>query len=428
MIEVVPDEDTYAGNEERIDHPQEENAAHEGNEEEGDAPGDPSESCDDDDADDDYEDAQSMVTDAATLDTLAEKRATEVMQNAPRRKRQAASSSPSTAPGASSSSVTLGVLERFLPSRKVSGAQERTTERTEIDDIGTDEEFDVDDSFTSSNSSFEEPQRPQKSKQSFRVKVPESFAYVVERRGKRKNQRVLSSGRYTLMPIMDRVVRVHSLRVEPMVIPAARVFTKDPIPIHTGGLLFVQITDALKAFGNPYRSLLMLAQACISNVIGRHLLRTAAASRAQLGKTLVGEINETAHEWGLKVSRVELTQLVPPRETQAMLLIEAESRLQVANARSNRQLDNIYETHNITETNSEILELETLLQRERNGNNNGNKNNEHKKDSDCYDDAISLASATTWNDPFLDDDQEVLGKSWFSGATANTRRTLTRVA
>lgn len=112
-----------------------------------------------------------------------------------------------------------------------------------------------------------------------------------------------------------------------------------------------------------------------------------------------------------------------------MLQLEAESRLQVEHARSNAQLADIYETQNINETNSEILELETLQKRETNGNRNGNNNNnenEYENESDCYDDIISLA--TTCYDPFLDEYQEVQGKSWFSGATANTRRTLTRVS
>ncbi len=275
--------------------------------------------------------------DADTLDSLSSRRAREVMRGAD-----------------AEPAVTLNILERFLPARSVpelKKVRERAEEEgfLELPEMGE-------------NESLAEDALVREAKTSaFRVQVPQNFAYIVERW--RKYRRRLDAGWHVLIPFIDRVSFVHSLKEEPMTIPPHQSFTRDSVPVHTAGMLFVKVTDPVAAsyeVENPYRSLLLLAQACVTQAVGKRLLRDAIAERPELGKSIVDSINVQARTWGLWVSRVELTELEPPPETRAMLQYEGEVHMQSglqqnglqtegdreADEEAHEELAAIYKAHN----------------------------------------------------------------------------------
>lgn len=437
--------------------------------------------------------AKSMMSDAETLDNLSARRAQEVMKKAKGKH----DGEPT---------VTLGILERFLPGRKVPGAQtaaERAEEEgfLELPEMGENESM-------AHDALVRDAAKARSS--IFRVEVPQNFSYIVERRA--KYNRRIDAGWHTLMPFIDKVSRVHSMRNEPMTIPQHQSFTRDSVPVHTAGVLFVQITDpvaASYAVDNPYRSLLLLAQACVSNMVGKFTLRQAVVNRPDIGRKLTEEINDTARSWGLWVCRVEITQLEPPPETRALLQLEAEARLQEehhvhhihhiygrgssggndGDDGRDSEMANIYSNHNIHDgtdsmgtetierelqsagiprgTKASSVDMEGSGRHSNRSNGNGNRgetmdtmdtmntmntmdtvntmntmdnsnsniNSAHlhsdRANENDMDDvqsshaAASVLSAATSYDPFLDDslsDQAALGASWFTGATANTRK------
>lgn len=378
--------------------------------------------------------------DADTLDSLSSRRAREVMRGTD-----------------ASPTVTLSILERFLPGRSVpelKKAKERAEEEgfLELPEMGENESLAQDALVREAKTS------------AFRVQVPQNFSYIVERWS--KYNRRLDAGWHVLLPFIDRVSFVHSLKEEPMTIPSHQSFTRDSVPVHTAGMLFVKVTDPLAAsyeVENPYRSLLLLAQACVTQSVGKRLLRDAMNERPELGKSIVDEINDQARTWGLWVSRVELTELEPPPETRAMLQYEGEAHMQTgleqettlrndyikeADEETRDELTAIYKTHNaasrIDENISQGSELRNL-QADEDASQGGDSKAERESrgggasigsgwQGSRVDEAQSQGSAVraptirseseTTYDPFLDDavsEHAVLGASWFTGATAARR-------
>nr|QKY15298.1 regulator of protease activity hflc, stomatin/prohibitin superfamily (hflC) [Polytomella parva] len=159
--------------------------------------------------------------------------------------------------------------------------------------------------------------------------VPEKTAYVVERFG--KYERTLGSGLHFLIPIIDRVSYVHSLKELAIPISQQTAITKDNVTITIDGVLYLKVVDAVRAsYGvdNALYAVGQLAQTTMRSELGKITLDKTFEEREALNANIVQSINEAAEAWGLTCMRYEIKDILPPRGiVQAMeLQAEAERR------------------------------------------------------------------------------------------------------
>ncbi|MDL2285044.1 paraslipin, partial [Oxalobacter sp. OttesenSCG-928-P03] len=172
--------------------------------------------------------------------------------------------------------------------------------------------------------------------------VPQQNAWVVERFG--KYHATLSPGLNIVVPFIDRVAYKHSLKEIPMDVPPQICITKDNTQLQVDGVLYFQVTDAkLASYGssNYIAAITQLAQTTLRSVIGRMELDKTFEERDQINTTVVGVVDESAQNWGVKVLRYEIKDLTPPTEIlramQAQITAEREKRAVIATSEGKKQ-------------------------------------------------------------------------------------------
>ncbi len=172
--------------------------------------------------------------------------------------------------------------------------------------------------------------------------VPQQDAWVVERLG--KYYTTLAPGLNTIAPLIDRVAYKHSLKEIPMDVPSQVCITKDNTQLHVDGILYFQITDAMRAsYGssNYVAAITQLAQTTLRSVIGRMELDKTFEERDYINTCVVSAIDESAQNWGVKVLRYEIKDLTPPAEIlqamQAQITAEREKRALIAASEGRKQ-------------------------------------------------------------------------------------------
>ena len=172
--------------------------------------------------------------------------------------------------------------------------------------------------------------------------VPQQDAWVVERLG--KYYTTLAPGLNTIAPLIDRVAYRHSLKEIPMDVPSQVCITKDNTQLHVDGILYFQITDAMRAsYGssNYVAAITQLAQTTLRSVIGRMELDKTFEERDYINTCVVSAIDESAQNWGVKVLRYEIKDLTPPAEIlqamQAQITAEREKRALIAASEGRKQ-------------------------------------------------------------------------------------------
>ena len=172
--------------------------------------------------------------------------------------------------------------------------------------------------------------------------VPQQHAWVVERLG--KFQGTLIPGLNFLIPFVDRVAYKHSLKEIPLDVPSQVCITRDNTQLQVDGILYFQVTDAMRAsYGssNYLVAISQLAQTSLRSVIGKLELDKTFEERDIINAQIVAAIDEAALNWGVKVLRYEIKDLTPPAEIlramQAQITAEREKRAVIATSEGKRQ-------------------------------------------------------------------------------------------
>ncbi len=172
--------------------------------------------------------------------------------------------------------------------------------------------------------------------------VPQQHAWVVERLGKYHG--TLAPGLNIVVPFIGRVAYKHSLKEIPLDVPSQICITKDNTQLQVDGILYFQITDAMRAsYGssNYIAAITQLAQTTLRSVIGRLELDKTFEERDYINTCVVSAIDESAQNWGVKVLRYEIKDLTPPaailQAMQAQITAEREKRALIAASEGRKQ-------------------------------------------------------------------------------------------
>ena len=147
--------------------------------------------------------------------------------------------------------------------------------------------------------------------------VQQSRAFVVERLG--AFQCVWGVGIHLKIPFIERIARKVSLKEQIADFPPQPVITKDNVTIQVDTVFFFQITDPkLYAYGveQPMAAIENLTATTLRNLIGDLELDQSLTSRDIINAKMRSILDEATDPWGIKVNRVELKNIMPPREIQ----------------------------------------------------------------------------------------------------------------
>ena len=144
--------------------------------------------------------------------------------------------------------------------------------------------------------------------------VPTQSAFIVERLG--RYDKTLQPGFHLLVPFVETVAFVQSLKEEAVDVPPQECFTRDNVQVEVDGVLYMQVTDAVNAsYGvTDYQyAAIQLAQTTTRAVIGLLELDRTFEERDEINSRVVKVLQEVEHQWGLKVKRFEVKNIVPPQ-------------------------------------------------------------------------------------------------------------------
>ena len=172
--------------------------------------------------------------------------------------------------------------------------------------------------------------------------VPQQSAWVVERLGRFHG--TLEPGLNLIIPFLDRVAYIHSLKEVPLDVPEQICITKDNTQLTVDGILYYQVTDPrLASYGssNYVAAITQLAQTTLRSEIGKMELDKTFESRDDINRQIVHALDEAGRNWGIKVLRYEIKSLTPPetilRAMQAQITAEREKRALIAKSEGQRQ-------------------------------------------------------------------------------------------
>jgi regulator of protease activity HflC (stomatin/prohibitin superfamily) len=147
--------------------------------------------------------------------------------------------------------------------------------------------------------------------------VPQARAGIVERLG--RYARTLDPGLALVIPFIDRVKPLLDLREQVVSFPPQPVITEDNLVVGIDTVIYFTITDAKAAtyeVANPLQAIEQLTVTTLRNVIGGMTLEETLTSRDQINSQLRVVLDEATGKWGIRVNRVELKSVEPPRTVQ----------------------------------------------------------------------------------------------------------------
>ncbi len=183
--------------------------------------------------------------------------------------------------------------------------------------------------------------------------VPQAYAIVLERLGAYRD--TWGTGIHFKLPFIERVARKVNLKEQVVDFPPQPVITKDNVTIQIDTVVFFQITDPkLYAYGvdNPIMAIENLSATTLRNIIGDMELDETLTSREVINTKMRASLDEATDQWGIKVNRVELKNIMPPAAIQdamekqmkaererreAILIAEGEKRSTILVAEGKKQ-------------------------------------------------------------------------------------------
>ena len=147
--------------------------------------------------------------------------------------------------------------------------------------------------------------------------ISQSKAYVVERLG--AYHRTMQTGLHYVVPILDRVACIVSLKEMVKDFAPQPVITKDNVTMQIDTVVYYQITDPkLYTYGveNPISAIENLTATTLRNIIGDLELDQTLTSRDVINTKMRSILDEATDAWGIKVHRVEVKNILPPRDIQ----------------------------------------------------------------------------------------------------------------
>ncbi|MBE6641720.1 MAG: SPFH/Band 7/PHB domain protein [Ruminococcaceae bacterium] len=147
--------------------------------------------------------------------------------------------------------------------------------------------------------------------------VPQARAYVIERLGAYST--TWKTGMHFKIPLIEKVAKKVNLMEQVVDFPPQPVITKDNVRMQIDTVVFYQITDCkLFSYGvsNPLSAIENLTATTLRNIIGELELDSTLTSRDIINTKMRAILDEATDAWGIKVNRVELKNIMPPREIQ----------------------------------------------------------------------------------------------------------------
>merc|ERR1712050_103649 len=163
--------------------------------------------------------------------------------------------------------------------------------------------------------------------------VPQQEAWIIERFG--KYHRILDPGLNFVIPVVDTIKYVHSLKELAIDIPKQSAITVDNVTLQIDGVLYLRVHDPFKAsYGveDAENAVSLLAQTTMRSEIGKISLDTVFREREQLNINIVDQINRAAEPWGVRCMRYEIRDIkLPQRIAEAMQMqVEADRKKRAA--------------------------------------------------------------------------------------------------